>query len=83
MNSFNAFHLLILVGLVIPPILGWRFAVKLGYHGAWGFLAWGLCIPWVGVALLAVLVFMKLPFERAVVRQIPAAGTSAGGTTNM
>jgi hypothetical protein len=64
MNSFTIYHFLILVGLVIPPVLGWRFAKKLGYHGAWGLLAWGLCFPWAGVVLLAALVFLKLPLER-------------------
>ncbi|QRF63290.1 hypothetical protein [Variovorax paradoxus] len=64
MDSFNIFHLLILAGLVVPPLLGWRFAKKLGYHGAWGLLAWAFCFPWAGVLVLAALVVLKLPFER-------------------
>ncbi|QOF79685.1 hypothetical protein [Variovorax sp. 38R] len=68
MDSLNIYHLLILVGLVVPPALGWRFAKKLGHHGAWGLLAWSLCVPWAGIVVLAVLVFMKLPFERAAER---------------
>lgn len=64
MGSLNIYHLLIVAGLIIPPVLGWRFAKKLGYHGAWGLLAWSFVFPWAGVVLLAVMVFMKLPFER-------------------
>ena len=64
MDSFNIYHLLIVAGLIVPPLLGWRFAKKLGYHGAWGLLAWGLVFPWAGLALLAFLVFIMLPFER-------------------
>lgn len=76
MNSLNIYHLLILIGLVVPPVLGWRFAKKLGYHGAWGLLAWSLCFPWAGVVLLAVLVFLKLPFERAAVREAKSVSAS-------
>lgn len=75
MDSLNIYHLLILVGLVVPPVLGWRFAKKLGYHGAWGLLAWSLCIPWAGIVVLAVLVFMKLPLERAAGRDSGAGAT--------
>ncbi len=66
MGSFNIYHLLILVGLAVPPVLGWRFAKKLGYHGAWGLLAWTLCIPWAGIVVLAVLAFIRLPARAAV-----------------
>lgn len=76
MDSLNIYHLLIVVGLVVPPVLGWRFAKKLGYHGAWGLLAWSLCFPWAGVVLLAVLVFLKLPFERAAIRETNPAADS-------
>lgn len=75
MDSLNIYHLLILVGLVVPPVLGWRFAKKLGYHGAWGLLAWSLCIPWAGVVLLAVLVFLKLPFERTRAQEVNASAS--------
>jgi len=68
MDSFNIYHLLILVGLAVPPVLGWRFAKKLGYHSAWGLLAWTLCVPWAGILVLAVLAFIKLPAKSAVGR---------------
>jgi len=64
MDSFNIYHLLILGSLVVPPVVGWRVAKKLGYHGAWGVLAWTLCFPWAGVAVLAVLACIRLPLER-------------------
>jgi len=79
MDSFNIFHLLILVGLVVPPVLGWRFAKKLGYHGAWGLLAWTLCIPWAGILVLAALAFIKLPARRGVDRD--SASTAVQHTT--
>lgn len=79
MDSLNTYHLLILIGLIVPPVLGWRFAKKLGYHGAWGLLAWSLCLPWAGVVVLAVLVFLRLPFERAAVRD--TTSVAARGTT--
>lgn len=77
MDSFNIYHLLILAGLVIPPLLGWRFAKKLGFHGAWGLLAWAFVFPWAGVVLLAALVFIKLPIERRGADHDPSAASSS------
>lgn len=79
MDSFNIYHLLILVGLAVPPVLGWRFAKKLGYHGAWGLLAWTLCLPWAGILVLAALAFIKLPARRAV--ESDATSTAVQHTT--
>jgi hypothetical protein len=73
MNSFNIYHLVILVGLAFPPVLGWRFAKKLGYHGAWGLLAWTLCIPWAGILVLALLAFTRLPTRAPVGRDSASA----------
>jgi len=73
MDSFNIYHFLILVGLAIPPVLGWRLAKKLGYHGAWGLLAWTLCMPWAGILVLAVLAFIKLPSKNAIGRDSASA----------
>lgn len=78
MDSFNIFHLLILASLVVPPVLGCRFAKKLGYHGAWGLLAWTFCFPWAGVAVLAVLACIRLPLERVRIPSSAEATRIAG-----
>jgi len=62
MNSFNVWHLFILVyvlGIVVPC---WRIASKAGYPGALALLA---LVPGLNVILLWLFAFLEWPVERA------------------
>jgi hypothetical protein len=62
MDSWNAWHLLVVVVYVVVVVVPcWRIVGKAGYAGAWSLL---VLVPLVNVVLLWVFAFAKWPNER-------------------